>query len=87
MRQRCLNARSKDYPDYGGRGIRVCSEWSDFGVFRSWAMSNGYDPEAPFGGCTLDRIDVNGDYCPSTCRWVDLKTQANNRRRRKCHTK
>lgn len=83
MKQRCTNKSHKSYKDYGGRGISYCEEWEDFAVFEKWSMENGYDPDAMFGKCTLDRIDVNGDYTPSNCRWVDLSTQANNRRTRK----
>ena len=80
MRRRCGDPKIKDYPRYGARGIRVCDEWQDYSVFREWAMSNGYDPDAKFQKCTLDRIDPNGDYGPDNCRWVDIKTQENNRR-------
>lgn len=83
MRGRCLTKSNQDYADYGGRGIKICSEWDDYIVFREWALANGYDPNAPFGITTIDRIDVNGDYCPSNCRFVDLKQQAQNRRPRR----
>lgn len=78
MRERCHNTNSDSYKDYGGRGICICEEWEDFSTFRKWAMSNGY-----FDGCKLsiDRIDVNGNYCPENCRFVTSKTQANNTRR------
>ncbi len=85
MRQRCTNPRDKFYPDYGGRGISICPEWDDFSTFHKWAMETGYDPSAPFGECTIDRINNDDGYNPTDCRWVTLNTQANNRRRRKTH--
>lgn len=81
MKRRCYNPNSSIYKHYGGRGIAVCEEWkTDFQEFRKWAQENGYNSEAPRGKCTLDRIDVNGNYEPSNCRWVDMKTQSANRR-------
>lgn len=81
MIQRCYNINDRAYKNYGGRGIKMCPEWrSDFMAFRKWALESGYDEDAPKGQCTLDRIDVNGDYCPENCRWVDMKTQSNNTR-------
>lgn len=84
MKARCNNPNNQKYSDYGGRGIKVCDEWMhSFTSFYDWAMVNGYDYDAPVGQCTLDRIDVNGDYEPSNCRWVDAKTQTNNQRPRR----
>ena len=57
MKQRCLNETRPDYKNYGGRGIKVFSEWYEFENFYRWAMSNGYDDSL-----TLDRIDPNGNY-------------------------
>lgn len=76
MKNRCLNPKADSYPGYGGRGITICSEWlSDFSEFRSWAKGNGYKV-----GLQIDRIDVNGDYTPSNCRWVTARVNGNNRR-------
>lgn len=82
MRQRCYLTTSPAYKWYGGLGVKVCAEWNNsYEAFRSWALDNGYDPAAPRGKCTIDRIDCCGDYAPNNCRWTDMKTQANNKRK------
>ena len=80
MRQRCNNPKHHAYQNYGGRGIKICDEWNDYAAFREWAYANGYRDDAERGELTLDRIDVDNGYSPSNCRFVDMKTQAENRR-------
>lgn len=75
MKERCNNPNEKSYHNYGGRGITYCDEWEHFQPFYDWAMKNGYSDDL-----TIDRIDVNGNYEPNNCRWVDKKAQSNNTR-------
>lgn len=81
MKNRCYNQNADDYQYYGARGIRICDEWlNDYAAFKTWALNSGYDEDAEKFSCTIDRIDVNGNYEPSNCRWTDMKTQSQNRR-------
>ena len=76
IKDRCYRDGCKGYIDYGIRGIVMCDEWkSDFQAFYTWAMNNGYKREL-----SIDRIDVDGDYEPSNCRWATIKEQSRNRR-------
>lgn len=75
MNSRCVNNHYKYWHRYGGRGIKVCDEWKDeYLPFKEWAISNGYKENL-----TLDRVNNNGNYEPSNCKWVTRKEQANNR--------
>lgn len=77
MKNRCNSSNYDRYKDYGGRGITVCPEWQEsFEVFCKWALENGYADNL-----TLDRIDVNGNYEPSNCRWITMFDQMGNMRK------
>ena len=76
MRQRCNDKNCIGYVDYGGRGISVCDEWNrDFKIFREWAITHEYNDNL-----SLERIDVNGNYCPENCKWITKIEQAINKR-------
>lgn len=75
MISRCENPNQKHYDRYGGRGIKVCEEWHDFWKFVEWSDSVGGRPK----GFTLDRINNDGNYEPSNCRWANWRTQTTNK--------
>ena len=78
MKQRCNNENHTRYKNYGGRGIKVCDEWNNkndgFINFYNWAIQNGYKDNL-----TIDRIDVNGNYCPENCQWITNQEQQENK--------
>ena len=75
IKKRCRLETNCSYKWYGAKGIDVCDDWYDsYENFRDWSLENGYKE-----GLTIDRIDVDGDYEPNNCRWVDWITQENNR--------
>lgn len=75
MKSRCYNSHRKNYKDYGDKGVVVCDEWKEnFEAFYNWAMANGYSDDL-----SIDRIDSDGNYEPSNCRWADSVIQMNNR--------
>lgn len=75
MKNRCSNPNNHSYNFYGGRGIKVCEQWNEYLNFKTWAIENGYSDNL-----SLDRIDVNGNYCPENCRWATIKEQMRNTR-------
>ncbi len=75
MKKRCYNHNCDRYKSYGGRGIKVCNCWKqDFMCFYRWAMKNGYNDEL-----SIDRINVDGNYEPSNCRFIAMDEQHLNR--------
>ena len=78
MIRRCEVPTRRDYPQYRGRGIRVCEAWHDFETFYDWAMSHGYPADL-----TPERVEVNRGYSPGNCRWITRKAPAYNRRTNK----
>lgn len=75
MRTRTKNKKYKGAKYYSSRGVECCEEWETYLNFKEWALNNGYNDEL-----TLDRINVNGNYCPENCRWTTRKEQNRNKR-------
>lgn len=78
IKSRCNNPKNDHYKDYGGRGIKICNDWSNFEIFKEWALSSGYSD-----ALTIERIDVNGNYEPNNCCWIPQSIQAQNTRKSK----
>lgn len=74
MIQRCNNSNNKDYRYYGGKSIKICKEWLKFPNFEKWAFKNGYQENL-----TIERIDVNKNYCPENCCWIPKSEQSKNK--------
>lgn len=74
MKNRCYNSKCKSYKHYGEKGICVCDEWQEPMNFYKWAINNGYEE-----GLTIERIDVNENYCPENCCWIPKNEQSKNR--------
>lgn len=85
MHQRCKNPKVAYYKNYGGRGISVCDEWQEFGPFYEWAMANGFIESKSGKECSIDRIDSDGNYEPSNCRWVTNREQQKNKKTTKLY--
>lgn len=75
MKDRCNNSKSKFYKNYGGRGIKICEEWGEFIAFRDWSLLNGYSDNL-----SIDRINNDGNYEPSNCRFTTHSIQNRNKR-------
>ena len=75
IKKRCLRPNEPRYKDYGGRGITLAQEWLNFDNFAEWALSHGYTDEL-----TIERIDVDGNYCPENCKWITQLEQCKNKR-------
>jgi hypothetical protein len=76
MRKRCRNPKHKDFRSYGGRGIGICERWDSYENFRT---DMGPRPV----GYSIERVDVNGNYCPENCIWIPMVQQAKNKRQSK----
>lgn len=76
IKRRCYKTYDREYGNYGQRGISMCNEWlNNYQTFYKWSVENGYAE-----GLTIDRIDNNGNYEPTNCRWVTQKQQQRNKR-------
>lgn len=75
MKARCYRKNAKDYNRYGGRGVTICERWLGYNGFWNFVEDMGERPD----GYTLDRIDTNGNYEPSNCRWASKHQQQANR--------
>lgn len=76
IKARCYNPNNVSYPIYGGRGVEVCEEWkTNFNTFYAWAMENNWEK-----GLSIERIDVNGNYCPENCKLIPQSQQGWNKR-------